>query len=249
MSYSLEHPNRQAHNWLAYKHQDRSLEQHAHCISGKAFDLGAGSGIYRRWCLERADSYVAVDWPGSMHGGAVDISADLNGDLPIGEAVADSLICFSVLEHLHEPERMLAEAARILRPGGYLLLQVPWQWWIHEEPYDYFRYTPFALKRMLGKAGFEVPNIEAQGGLFTTLGLKLNYFSLRLVKGPEWLRKAIRALLWLPWQLSQLAALVLDRFDWHPELETHAYFVVARRFSGLQLADLDMDSDSSAVEN
>jgi hypothetical protein len=116
-----------------------------------------------------------------------------------------------------------------LRPGGFLLLQVPWQWWIHEEPHDYYRYTPFALRQLLVDAGFDPPVIEAQGGFFITLALKLNYFSLRLVKGPSSLRKLIRVVLWLPWQIGQLVALLLDRLDLHPELETSAFFTVARK--------------------
>jgi len=244
MRPSKDHPNRRAHNWLVYYHQDRSLETHAHRVKGDVFDLGAGATSYRRWCLENAKTYVAVDWPGSLHRGNLDIYADLNIALPIEDAVADTLVCFSVLEHLHEPRGLLAEAARILRPGGFMLLQVPWQWWIHEEPHDYFRYTPFALDRLLIEAGFEKPEIEAQGGFFSTLALKVNYFSLRLVKGPQVLRKIIRAILWLPWQLNMFLALALDRLDWHPELETPAYFVVARRPMAPQQVAPNMDREN-----
>lgn len=211
--------------------QDRSLEKHAGLLAGCVYDLGSGSGCYKRWCLDHAESYIAVDWPGSFHAGSVDIVADLNQKLPIADAVADSAICFSVLEHLHEPRVMLSETARILRPGGLLLLQVPWQWWVHEQPHDYFRYTPYMLRRLLLDAGFETPHIEPQGGFFVMIALKLNYFLCRLIKGPACLRWVLRKVLWFPWQLMQVSALVLDRFDWHPEYETVAYFVTARKSS------------------
>ncbi len=229
MKPSHDHPNRRSHNWLVYYRHDQSLVRYADRLFGSVFDLGAGACSYRRWCLEHADSYAGVDWPGSMHQGEIDVFADLNEPLPIDSRSCDSLLCFSVLEHLHQPQNLLSEAHRLLKPGGWLLLQTPWQWWVHEEPHDYFRYTPFALIRLLEEAGFDASPVEAQGGFFTTLALKLNYFSLRFIRGPKFVRAVIRALLWLPWQLSQWAALLLDRLDLHPELEASAYFVVARR--------------------
>ena len=107
--------------------------------------------------------------------------------------------------------------------------QTPALFWIHEEPHDYFRYTPFALQKILSNAGFQVILTEAQGGFFSTLALKINYFSLRLIKGPTLMKSISRCLLWPLWQVAQCAALLLDTLDRHPELETHAYFVVARK--------------------
>ena len=74
-----------------------------------------------------------------------DIVADLNKPLPIESEVADVVVSISVLEHLCEPMTMLSESFRILKPGGSILLQVPWQWWIHEAPYDFYRYSPYGL--------------------------------------------------------------------------------------------------------
>lgn len=226
---SRAHPNRKAHNWLIYECMDRSLRENAQHLKGRVYDLGAGGGSYRAWCLAHAEDYVAVDWPGSLHHGSINIEADLNRELPIENCVADTIICFSVLEHLYSPKVMLSEAKRILSPGGYMLLQVPWQWWIHEAPHDYFRYTPYGLTSLLTDAGFEIINIEPQGGFFTTIVLKLNYFSLRLAKGPALSRLVIKAVLSLGWCTGQLIAPLLDKFDLHRDLECPSYFALARR--------------------
>lgn len=60
---------------------------------------------------------------------------------------------------------------------GYIILYVPFQWWMNEIPHDYFRYTRYGLKYMLEKSGFKDITIEPMGGFFTMFILKINYFS------------------------------------------------------------------------
>ena len=88
--------------------------------------------------LNYASSYLGVDWSDSFHNLSADIQADLNQMLPIESEVADTVVSFSVIEHLHNPQLMLSEAYRILKPNGSFIAQVPWQWGIHEAPYDFF---------------------------------------------------------------------------------------------------------------
>ena len=54
--------------------------------------------------------------------------------------------------------------ARILAPGGHVLLNVPFLYWIHETPHDFCRYTQFALRRQAEAAGLTVRVLEAIGG-------------------------------------------------------------------------------------
>src|SRR5258705_3003446 len=114
-----------------------------------------------------------------------DIVADLNQRLPIPDGVADTVVSFQVLEHLNEPQTMLDEAHRILAPGGCLVLAVPFQWWVHEAPHDYFRYTRFGLRHLLTKAGFSDVVVQETSGFWTTWLLKLNYQTVRLIRGPR----------------------------------------------------------------
>lgn len=226
---TYNHPNRKPHNWLSYYHQDQSLSKYENKISGIVYDLGAGSAVYGDWCRRCASSYVSVDWPQSKHSGNIDIQADLNHPLPILDCVADSVICFSVIEHLYEPKILIKEVERILKPGGTLLIQVPWQWWIHEEPHDFYRFTPFMLEKILTDSGLSVKSLDAQGGIFTTLALKINYFSLRAIKGPRVVRSVLKCIAWTPWHVSQILALIFDKFDRHQYLEAHGYFVYATK--------------------
>ena len=226
---SRNHSNRRAHNWLIYNIGDRFLLKNTRHYKGVLYDLGCGESPYRDFFLRHARQYIGVDWAGSYHDTKADIAADLNNPLPIGSEVADTVISLSVLEHLCEPQVMLNEAFRILKPDGGIVLQVPWQWWIHEAPYDFFRYTPYGLKYLFEKAGFVNIVVEPQAGFFSTAILKLNYFTSRFIRGPRLLRWLLKAGLLPFWYLGQKVAPLLDKLDCNWALETSGYYVTARK--------------------
>jgi SAM-dependent methyltransferase len=223
------HPNRKLHNWLVYRAVDRWLERCSTLVRGHVVDMGAGEAPYREFLAALSNRYTTVDWSMSQHHITVDIVADLNGPLPIPSETVDTVICISVLEHLRKPEAFISEVARVLHPGGHFLLQVPWQWMVHEAPHDFFRYSPYALQSMLADTDLTVQSIESTGGACSTMCLKWNYFSARFVRGPR-LARAIVCVTLLPlWTLGQWAALLLDHLDKNPLAEAPGYCVVARR--------------------
>jgi SAM-dependent methyltransferase len=226
---SSSHTNRRLYNWLAYDNGDKYLIRGSDFYKGVLYDLGCGEAPYRSFFLCYADKYIGVDWPDSYHNTKADITADLNKPLPLVSGVADTVVSLSVLEHLCEPQIMLNEAFRILKPRGAIVLQVPWQWWIHEAPHDFFRYTPYGLIYLFEKAGFVDVVVEPQSGFFTMWILKMNYFSLRFIRGPMLLRWAIKAVLLPLWYAGQKAAPLLDTLDKNWALEASGYFVTARK--------------------
>ena len=226
---SRNHRNRRSHNWLVYDCMDRMMDKYSDLYRGIIYDLGAGESPYKEYFLNYADRHVAVDWAGSYHDTKADIVADLNQPLPIKSEMADTVVSLSVMEHLREPQLMLNEAFRILKPGGSIVVQVPWQWWVHEAPYDFFRYTPYGLKYLLEQAGFVNIVVESQSGFFTTAILKWNYFTSRFVRGPKPLRWLIMAALLPLWYLGQKVAPFLDKLDHEWALETSGYFATAKK--------------------
>ncbi|MBE1547963.1 SAM-dependent methyltransferase [Mycobacterium sp. OAS707] len=107
-----------------------------------------------------------MDWPNSPHTDSmVDLMLDLNFPLEgLNSDSFDVVVLSDVLEHISEPALLMSEIARILKPGGRLLLNVPFIYWIHEGPYDYYRYTRFALDRLARQAGLEVVDLVPLGG-------------------------------------------------------------------------------------
>ena len=74
---------------------------------------------YRAFFEQYVDRYIGIDWSESLHEIHADIIAKLNAPLPMASEFADTVVSISVLEHLCEPQIMLGEACRILKPGGF----------------------------------------------------------------------------------------------------------------------------------
>ena len=225
---SFHHPNRKPHNFCIYDIIDRYLIENKDRIKGVVYDLGCGKMPYKSWLLNYADSYIGVDWGSSLHELKADVLADLNETLPIKSKVVDTVISISVMEHLREPQMFLSEAHRILKPGGEMILQVPFMWWVHEAPYDYYRYTRYGLQYLFEKTGFVDVQVYPQTGFWTMWTLKFNYQTRRLIRGPWPIRKVIGLLLHVLWAVNQRIAPRLDK-HWKGEAETAGYFVVAKK--------------------
>jgi SAM-dependent methyltransferase len=132
---------------------------------GRLVDLGCGKaplyGLYRR----HSSAVTCVDWAASAHASPyVDQEADLNAALPFAPGSFDTIVLSDVLEHVRAASRLWAEMARILEPGGHLILNVPFLYGIHEDPHDYARYTEFALRAFADEAGFDVRELHPVGG-------------------------------------------------------------------------------------
>ena len=144
-------------------------------IGARVLDAGAGAAPYRE--LFDHTNYVTSDWSASMHAESMDcdIVAPLDA-LPVSDAAFDAVIATEVLEHVADPARVLSEVFRILAPGGRVWLTTPFVWELHEEPYDFGRYTGHALRRLLAQAGFVDVAVEPFGGWFSVTGQLVRNF-------------------------------------------------------------------------
>lgn len=160
-------------------------------FTGTLLDVGCGDMPYKP-LLTGVTRYIGLDVEGGMHG-----RPDLcfNGvHIPLRDAEVDCAIATEVLEHCPEPEALLREIARVLKPSGVFFFTVPFFWPIHEAPHDYHRFTPFALRRMLERGGFGQVEIAAHSGwdasLAQMIGLWTRYRGMR-----PWKRRVLSWLL------------------------------------------------------
>lgn len=199
-----------SHNWLAKELTGKLVLPALTRLQGVVVDLGCGTQPYKNDVLSHAEEYFGLDWPKSLHLTHPHVIADLTHGLPLRDESADGILAFEVLEHLPEPALVVAEMFRVLRPGGIVLISVPFQWHVHEAPWDFYRFTCHGLEHILKSRGFERISISAKSGFWSMLVLKVNYQSLRLIRGPAVLRLVLRAMLVPLWWTGQMMAPVLD---------------------------------------
>lgn len=143
---------------------------------GKVIDLGAGAMNYKDMIEKTGATYHSLDYAPTETKYQKDIQLDYVGDiqnLPIEDSQFDTVFCSQVLEHISEPQRAVNEMSRIIKIGGYAIISTPHLAYLHNEPYDFYRYTKYGLKHLVEKAGLHVVDIQPIGGLFCFL----NYIS------------------------------------------------------------------------
>jgi SAM-dependent methyltransferase len=174
-----------------------ALERSAPLARGRLLDVGCGDKPYEHLFLPHVDAYVGVEHQASFAaththtqaggralGGSGRPDVLYDGEtLPFDAGSFETVLCVQVLEHTPHPERLVAEMARVLTPGGLLILMAPFSFRLHEQPHDYFRYTPHGLRVLCDRAGLTVLDVQPQGSLWSLIGHKLNtYLALRVAR-------------------------------------------------------------------
>lgn len=141
--------------YLARSALQAAMRDAALGLSGRLLDVGCGTKPYRS--LFEVSEYVGleIDSPVARQRGVADVFY-AGREFPFESASFDTVLCNQVLEHVFNPDEFLREIERVLRPGGKLLLTVPFVWDEHEQPWDYARYSSFGLKALLEKNGLRV---------------------------------------------------------------------------------------------
>ncbi len=141
----------------------------------KVLDIGAGTCPYRAsfaHCDYKAHDFKKYDGPklgNTTEYGEIDYESDI-ADIPVPGASFDVVLCTEVLEHVPQPEEALREMARILKPGGRVLLTAPLGSGLHQLPYHYYGgFTPEWYKHFMPKFGLIVREITPNGGFFKLL--------------------------------------------------------------------------------
>ena len=141
---------------------ERELGPYRHLFKGNVLNAGAGmrdisplvEGQLFSQDIQAADH---IDIEGPLH------------EIPVADGFFDTIICNAVLEHVANPEEVLAEFHRVCRPGGVLYLTVPFMQPEHLDPTDYQRYTLPGLERLVARHGFEVTDSGGVHSVYTTL--------------------------------------------------------------------------------
>jgi SAM-dependent methyltransferase len=195
---------------------------------GKVLDIGCGNKPYEELFAGKINSYFGCDVVQSNQS-KVDVICPATA-LNFEDNTFDTVFSTQVIEHVDDPFKMLAEAARVLKKNGYLILSAPFSWELHEEPYDFYRYTKYGLESMLVKNGFELIKIKANGGKWAAIvQLYLNavYAGFHKKKFLNRLLKGAFTTLRMTTLFNHLGLWLDHKF--HDEILTLNYVVVAKK--------------------
>ena len=203
-----------------------ALKKYAH---GNFLDLGCGNKPYESLYKPLTEKQTGCDVIQSDKN-RVDVIC-LATALAFENSCFDSILCTQVLEHVYDHHTMIKEIHRVLKPGGHIMLTVPFVWELHEEPYDFFRFTKHALKELFEEAGLVIDYIKPNGGKWATVYQLRNnslYHSFRKQKG---ILIKLKKILFMELRLTQLRnyfAIWLDK-KFRDEVLTLNYIIVAHK--------------------
>jgi SAM-dependent methyltransferase len=164
----------------------RDVRQELAGVQGSLLDIGCGAQVYRA-LLPPHVAYTGIDTEDAAErfGYATPGTRYFSGDdWGVPEAGFDMALCTEVLEHVPDPAAFLHRACRCLRPGGRLVMTVPFSARWHFTPYDYWRFTPASLHTLLTGAGFANVRVQARGNPLTVACYKTMALPLMLLLGP-----------------------------------------------------------------
>lgn len=173
----------------------------SHC-RGVVLDAGAGRLAWRKLLSDGVTRYLSTDYAANHP----DLSfvCDLTKNIPLADDSVDTVFCCSVLEHVEDPFLAVAEIARVLRPGGALILSVPFRYYVHGAPVDYFRFTRYGMEMMAQRAGLSVERAESNGGLVHELSHAISMV-VAAAAGPGRMGTRLSsAASWVLWRFARL---------------------------------------------
>jgi SAM-dependent methyltransferase len=177
-------------------------------------DAGAGDAPYKSLLAhtryETAD-FEQVDKRYAKSTYVCDLSA-----IPVADGRFDAIIFSQVMEHLPEPKLAIRELYRVLKPGGRMIFTAPLFYEEHEQPYDFYRYTQFAVRYLFAGAGFQIDRLDWLEGYYSTVAYQMNRMARYLPTRPAAVAPAALGYVLAPFMFLlrlQMAALGLV-FHW-----------------------------------
>jgi SAM-dependent methyltransferase len=200
---------------------------------GDLLDVGCGEMPFRGM-LPSGIRYTGIDVQQAGDFGMHDhdeIKLFDGRSIPFPDENFDVVLCTEVLEHAVDPEALIAEMWRVLRPGGIMLVTVPFSARVHYAPHDYNRFTRYRLTAMFSQ--FTTLQIEERGDDIAVIANKLIVLWIRLARpSARW---------WLRWPaaIALMPIAVLFLVIAHLSIQTRSgsvndplgYAIYARRYA------------------
>ena len=163
-------PWRQA-NWKFLQAQVEQLPRDAVIL-----DVGSGRGDFAT-LFERRQSLALDIFPYPQ----VDIVCDLTRTVPFRPHSVDAIILMNVLEHVYNSHELFTAFDRMLAPGGKLIVAIPFLLKLHQTPYDFVRYTHYALQKLGEDHHLNLSHLEGYYDPAFVVGESINHLKYHVV--------------------------------------------------------------------
>jgi len=202
-------------------------------VGARVLDAGAGQCRYRSSLTHtRYETQDFAQYVGSECGplketwdyGKLDYVCDIT-KIPVEDGSFDAVLCTEVLEHVPDPISAIKELARLITPGGVMIITAPLGSGVHQEPYHFYGgFSKYFFERYFEEFGLDIIEIKPIGGLMKHVAQE-NYRVSSILAGSNVVTKNALYVLkeWLPKTLSELD----DRF--FVEQFTVGYLIEARK--------------------
>lgn len=142
-------------------------------LGGVVLEVGAGGDYLKNDLKSMYDEWISLDY--DLRSDSIDLRGD-GQQLPFKDEIFDTIISIDVLEHVPNPEKFVSELFRVIKPGGNVILSTPFFFYLHEEPYDFFRFSKYGLRTIFERNGFSVIDIMPTAGVIAIIGLIISIF-------------------------------------------------------------------------
>ena len=182
------------------------IQTNLNLLGGNLLDVGCGKKPYKNLILQnkKITHYTGLDIQDALdYGGEKPELIWQQNTIPAADNTFESAFATEVFEHVYNISEELKEIHRVLKPGAHFIATVPFLWPLHETPHDHYRYTPFALQKLMTDAGFTVVKTVGIGGWNASMGMMLTLWSKRAFK-PKIVKLFLFILTYVPvWLLFQ----------------------------------------------
>lgn len=140
---------------------EAAIREHAR---GVLVDLGCARAPLYEVYRDQVSEVLCIDRPQAEPSNSLlDYEVDLDEGIPLPNERADTVLATDFLMYSAKPDRLWLEMARVLRPGGKLIVGLPFLYWL-TGPDDRYRYSELQLRTLCSASRLSVLSVEAYGG-------------------------------------------------------------------------------------
>lgn len=207
---------------------DKYLEESEVYMIGKVLDIGGKKVLKRGYFKPPLDKVEKWEYLNIDKRTKPDYCCSAE-DIPLTANSFDTVLLCEILEHLENPEKAIKEAERILKPGGNILISMPFLFPIHGDPDDFQRYTDLKLIKLLEGNNIKIIKIKTMGYYYTVLS---DFLMLGILNKKN--NKYKRCILWILFKPLFNILLKLDKKSEKNQLTSFAggFFIIGEKPEG-----------------